>query len=175
MVKEGKTWGINLQARQVSEGVGVVDNNRHLVANVGVEVGKSFAYGSPTVRFHDGEVTAISGEAPANVCYGMATGGAQAGKGLANGYRVGVGVLAGCLHQWSAQTRGRIELSAPYWYHGSHAKAGSSGYLQPKADIGIQHDLSKNSSIRFKATHTWQPNNLADNSEVQLAYLRYFF
>ena len=105
----------------------------------------------------------------------MATGATQVGKGLANGYRVGAGVLAGCVQQWTPHTRGTLEVSAPYWYHGSHAKAGSSGYWQPKASLGVQHDLSKNAALRLTAAHTWQPNGLANDSDVQLAYVRYFF
>ncbi|WP_230661199.1 Lnb N-terminal periplasmic domain-containing protein [Psychrobacter sp. I-STPA10] len=174
-VKKGKTWGLNIQARQVSEGVGEVDYNRHLVANLSAEVGKSFAYGAPVADISDNQVTAISAEPPPNVCYGLATAATQVGKGLANGYRIGTGVLAGCRQQWTPHTRSTIEVAAPYWYHGSHAKAGSNGYWQPTASIGVQHDLSKNSAIRLSATHTWQPNDLADNSDIQLSYLHHFF
>lgn len=174
-VKQGKSWGLNIQARQVSEGVGKVDHNHHLVANLSAEMGKSFAYGAPKAAITNGYVTAISAEPPPNVCYGMLTGAVQGGKGLANGYRVGAGVLAGCIQQWTNHTRSQIEVATPYWYHGSHAKMGSSGYWQPKASIGVQHDLSKNSALRLKATHTWQPNDLKDNSDIQLSYLRYFF
>ncbi|WP_227431076.1 DUF4105 domain-containing protein [Psychrobacter sp. I-STPA6b] len=175
VVKNGKTWGLHMQARQVSEGVGEVDYNQHLVGSVGVEYGYSFAYGQPKVDYQQGQIQRISGERPANICYAMTTAGAQVGKGLANGFRIGTGALVGCQQHWGEKTRALAELSAPYWYHGHHAKSGSSGYWQPTASLGVQHDLSKNSAIRLQANHTWQPNDLKDNSDIQLAYLHYFF
>lgn len=166
--RKGVTWGGHFRVTQVNDASSKqteAQADDHLVASVGAEYGKSWAFGTPAVA---------SGQIPPQLCYVMGTGGAQVGKGLNKGYRVGVGANLGCYFKVTNQLRAQAELQLPYWYHGgSNEVMRSSGYWQPQATVGMQYDINRNNALRLNLSQQWYDD--AENSEdMQLAYLRYF-
>lgn len=139
--ENGKSWGGQISIEQQSDGA-----TEHLVGNIGGEYGWSVAYGSPTLD---------SGKIPPNICYALATGNAQAGKGLQQGYRMGIGTTLGCIQQFSDKLRGTAEIAIPFWYQGG--RRGDDGYWQPSTNLGIQYDINANNAVRLTHQYQWQP------------------
>ncbi len=158
--RKGKSWGIELSGKQVN------DPNqqnkkldpRHLVGNARYERGVSYAFGKPKGRY----------ELPPHLCYALANGNLQAGKGLTKGFRIGAGANAGCRVLISDKLRLTAEVDTPYWYHGK-----KKGYWQPVANLGMQYDVAKNHGLRVTANHEFN-KDIAENTDVQLAWVWHF-
>lgn len=173
----GRSWGGQIGLTQVSDGFGDPDkqpHNRHLVANLGAEYGWSMAYGLPKLAENS-----VTTQIPPNICYALGTGNAQFGKGLAKGYRIGVGATLGCIQQFNDKLRGTLSFDLPYWYqaHGGDDLPNiknRNGYWQPQANLGVQYDLNRHHALRLNGSYSWQPNQLKNETAGQLAYLYYF-
>lgn len=169
--KSGKTWGANLGATRVNDG-SEANAGDHLVANAAYEHGISMAFGTPT---------AGSGELPPQLCYALGMGATQVGKGINNGWRVGIGANLGCRYQLNPKLRAHAELQLPYWYHGDINKisdksvdSNASGhYWQPIATFGVQYDIDRAQAVRLQGSHDFQ-HRVRDQDDVQLAYVKYF-
>ncbi len=162
--KEGNTWGVSVEATRVNDG-SQEEGGDHLVGSAAYEKGVSWAFG--TARKGTGEM-------PPQLCYALATGSAQAGRGITNGYRLGVGVNAGCLYRINNQLRAQAELQLPYWYHGDSSVADvKSHYWQPVTTLGLQYDINRKQALRLDASFDWQ-DRVDANDDVKLAYRRYF-
>lgn len=169
--KSGKTWGVNLGATRVHDG-SEPKGGGHLVANAAYEQGGSLAFGTPR---------AGSGELPPHLCYALAAGAAQVGKGINNGWRVGVGANLGCRYQFNPKLRAHAELQLPYWYHGDIDKmsdntvaSNASGYYwQPIATLGMQYDIDRTQAVRLQGSYDFQ-DRVRDQDDVQLSYVKYF-
>ncbi len=162
--QKGKTWGVSVEATRINDG-SQQEGDDHLVASTTVEYGKSWALG--TAR-------ANTGEMPPQLCYTLATGAVQAGRGINKGYRVGAGINAGCLYQINNRLRAQAQLQLPYWYHGNSDQADVQGhYWQPITTLGLQYDIDKNQAVRLDASYEWQ-DRIDANDDIKLAYMRYF-
>ena len=162
--KKGQTWGASVEATRINDG-SQQDGADHLVASTTLEYGKSWAFGTPPAN---------SGEMPPQLCYTLATGAVQGGRGISKGYRVGAGVNAGCVYQINNQLRAQAELQLPYWYHGSSDDSNVRGhYWQPISSLGLQYDIDKKQALRINANYEWQ-DRIDANDDVQLLYRRYF-
>ena len=162
--QKGTTWGVSVEATRINDG-SQQEGADHLVASTTVEYGKSWALG--TAR-------ANTGEMPPQLCYTLATGAVQAGRGINKGYRVGAGINAGCLYQINNRLRAQAQLQLPYWYHGNSDQADVQGhYWQPITTLGLQYDIDKNQALRFDASYDWQ-DRVDANDDIKLAYMRYF-
>lgn len=162
-VKNKNAWGLDAGLKQVLDGATHQVDNRHLVANLGFEYGKSLAFGRPPIG---------SGEIPPNLCYGLGKIATQVGKGLENGYRTGIGANIGCQMQFNDRARGLAELSLPYWMNGESGDRGR--YWQPKLDIGAQYDINRYHALRLTASREWLKNNDTHADSVAINYLHYF-
>ncbi|MDO4449807.1 MAG: DUF4105 domain-containing protein [Moraxella sp.] len=98
------------------------------------------------------------------LCYTLGTGTAQAGQ-VARGYRLGVGVQAGCAYHLNDKTRLHTELSLPIWYH-------DKAYLTPKISLGGQYDVSKTLGVRLLADY--ERIDDFDKKGVNIGIVRYF-
>lgn len=137
----------------------------YLVASTTFERGKSWVFGTPPVN---------TGEMPPQLCYTLATGAMQAGRGITKGYRAGVGINAGCLYQINTQLRVHAQLQVPYWYHGSSNQQEVTGhYWQPISTFGLQYDIDKRQALRLDASYEWQ-NRIDAQDDIRVAYMRYF-
>ncbi len=158
--RKGKTWGIELSGKQVNEpnqqNKGL--EQRHLVANARYEKGLSYAFGKPKGVY----------ELPPHLCYALANGNLQAGKGLTKGFRLGAGANIGCRVLLNNKLRLTAEVDSPYWYHGK-----KQGYWQPIANLGMQYDIAQNHGVRVTAKHEFN-KDVAENTDVQLAWLWHF-
>lgn len=171
--KTGKTWGLNLGATRVNDGSEPAGSD-HLVANAAYEQGVSVGFGA---------AKAGTGQQPPQLCYALGTGMTQVGKGINNGWRVGVGANLGCRYQLSSKLRAQAEVQVPYWYHGDidtdaniDANTGENGtghYWQPIATLGVQYDIDRNQAIRLQGNYEFQ-DRVRDKDDVQLAYVKYF-
>ena len=162
--KKGQTWGASVEATRINDG-SQEDGTDHLVASTTLEYGKSWAFGTPPAN---------SGEMPPQLCYALATGAVQGGRGINKDYRVGAGVNAGCLYQINNQLRAQAELQLPYWYHGSSDAPEVTGhYWQPITTFGLQYDIDKKQALRLNASYDWQ-ERVDSNDDVKLSYMRYF-
>ena len=162
--KKGKTWGASIEANRVNDGSQEAGRD-HLVGSVAYESGWSWAFGAPKAN---------TGAMPPQLCYALAMGSAQAGRGINKGYRVGAGVNAGCVYQINNQLRAQAELQLPYWYHGDSNEPDVRGhYWQPITMLGLQYDIDKKQALRLKASYEWQ-DRVDANDDVQLSYRRYF-
>ncbi|MFZ2844525.1 DUF4105 domain-containing protein [Psychrobacter sp.] len=162
--KKGQTWGASVEATRINDG-SQEDGTDHLVASTTLEYGKSWAFGTPPAN---------SGEMPPQLCYALATGAVQGGRGINKGYRVGAGVNAGCLYQINNQLRAQAELQLPYWYHGSSDAPEVTGhYWQPITTFGLQYDIDKKQALRLNASYDWQ-DRVDANDDIKLSYMRYF-
>ncbi len=162
--KKGQTWGASVEATRINDG-SQQDGTDHLVGSTTLEYGKSWAFGTPPAN---------SGEMPPQLCYALATGAVQGGRGINKGYRVGAGVNAGCLYQINNQLRAQAELQLPYWYHGSSDAPEVTGhYWQPITTFGLQYDIDKKQALRLNASYDWQ-DRVDANDDVKLSYMRYF-
>ncbi|WP_367105616.1 DUF4105 domain-containing protein [uncultured Psychrobacter sp.] len=162
--EKGDTWGASIEATRVNDG-SQEEGGAHLVGSTAFEYGKSWAFGEPKAN---------SGEMPPQLCYTFATGAAQAGRGINNGFRVGAGVNAGCLYQINNQLRAQAELQLPYWYHGSSSEDDiKSHYWQPITTLGLQYDIDKKQALRINASYEWQ-DRVDANEDIKLSYMRYF-
>ena len=162
--KKGQTWGASVEATRINDG-SQEDGADHLVGSTTLEYGKSWAFGTPPAN---------SGEMPPQLCYGLATGAVQGGRGINKGYRVGAGVNAGCLYQINNQLRAQAELQLPYWYHGSSDEPEVTGhYWQPITTLGLQYDIDKKQALRLNASYDWQ-DRVDANDDIKLSYMRYF-
>lgn len=171
--KTGKTWGLNLGATRVNDGSKPVGGD-HLVASAAYEQGVSVGFGT---------AKAGTGQQPPQLCYALGTGLTQVGKGINNGWRIGVGADLGCRYQLSPKLRAQAEVQLPYWYHGdidegakvhSSTAARSTGhYWQPIATLGVQYDIDRNQAIRLQGNYEFQ-DRVRDKDDVQLAYVTYF-
>ena len=169
--KEGQTWGASIEATQINDG-SQQDGAAHLVGSATFEYGKSWVFGQPPAV--DADNGKLTGEMPQQLCYTLATGALQGGRGINKGYRVGAGVNAGCRYQINNRLRAQAELQLPYWYHGSSDSAEVRGhYWQPISTIGMHYDIDKNQALRIKASYDWQ-DRVEDNDDIQLSYMRYF-
>ncbi|WP_201529498.1 DUF4105 domain-containing protein [Psychrobacter frigidicola] len=167
--QKGKTWGANIEATRISDG-SQQEGTDHLVGSTTLEYGKSWAFGTPRT----GPSGSVTGEMPPQLCYTLATGAVQAGRGINKGYRVGAGLNAGCLYQINNQLRAQAELQLPYWYHGSSDELDVRGhYWQPITTLGLQYDIDKKQALRLNASYDWQ-DRVDANDDVKLAYMRYF-
>ncbi len=157
--RKGKSWGIELSGKQVNDpnqqNKGL--EQRHLVGNARYERGLSYAFGKPKGRY----------ELPPHLCYALANGNVQAGKGLTKGFRIGAGANVGCRVLLNDKLRLTAEVDTPYWYHGKN------GYWQPVANLGMQYDVAKNHGLRVTANHEFN-DNIAENTDVQVAWLWHF-
>ena len=162
--KKGQTWGASVEATRVNDG-SQQDGTDHLVGSTTLEYGKSWAFGTPPAN---------SGEMPPQLCYALATGAVQGGRGINKGYRMGAGVNAGCVYQINNQLRAQAELQLPYWYHGSSDGPEVTGhYWQPITTLGLQYDIDKKQALRFNASYDWQ-QRVDANDDIKLSYMRYF-
>ncbi|MBP2280110.1 hypothetical protein H4W00_000923 [Psychrobacter sp. PL19] len=162
--KKGKTWGVSIEATRVNDG-SQQDGTDHLVGSMTYETGKSWAFGTPRAQ---------TGEMPPQLCYALATGATQAGRGINKGVRVGAGVNAGCRYQINNQLRAQAELQLPYWYHGGSDEPDVRGhYWQPVTTLGLQYDIDKKQALRLNASYDWQ-DRVDANDDIQLSYRRYF-
>ncbi len=162
--KKGQTWGASVEATRINDG-SQEDGTDHLVGSTTLEYGKSWAFGTPPAN---------SGEMPPQLCYALATGAVQGGRGINKGYRVGAGVNAGCLYQINNQLRAQAELQLPYWYHGSSDEPEVTGhYWQPITTLGLQYDIDKKQALRLNASYDWQ-DRVDANDDIKLSYMRYF-
>lgn len=171
--KTGKTWGLNLGATRVNDGSEPAGGD-HLVANAAYEQGVSVGFGG---------AKAGSGQQPSQLCYALGTGMTQVGKGINNGWRVGVGANLGCRYQVSPKLRAQAEVQVPYWYHGdidvdanvktNTGERGTGHYWQPIATLGVQYDIDRNQAIRLQGNYEFQ-DRVRDKDDVQLAYVKYF-
>lgn len=167
--KKGKTWGASIEATRIDDG-SQQEGVDHLVASMRYEAGLSWAFGS--LRNNSSDV--VTGEMPPQLCYTFATGAAQAGRGITKGFRVGVGMSAGCRYQINNQLRAQAELQLPYWYHGDSSAPYVHGhYWQPITTLGLQYDIDKRQALRLNASHDWQ-DRIDANDDIQLSYRRYF-
>ena len=170
--KKGKTWGASLEATQVNDG-SQQQGEAHLVGSLGLEYGKSWVFGTPrsTAGLAEGQ---LSAEMPQQLCYALAMGAVQGGRGINNGFRVGAGINTGCRYQLNNQLRVQAELQLPYWYHGDSSQSEvQANYWQPISTIGVQYDIDRNQALRINANYDWQ-DRVKDNDDIQLSYLRYF-
>lgn len=162
--KKGKTWGASIEANRVNDGAREAGRD-HLVGSVAYESGWSWALGTPKAN---------TGAMPPQLCYALAMGSAQVGRGIYKGYRVGAGMNLGCLYQINNQLRAQAQLTLPYWYHGNSEEAGARGhYWQPISTIGLQYDIDKTQAVRLDASHEWQDRIVA-NDDIKVSYRRYF-
>ncbi|MBS9779995.1 MAG: DUF4105 domain-containing protein [Moraxellaceae bacterium] len=158
--RKGKSWGIELSGKQIndpnqqSKGL----EQRHLVANARYEQGFAYAFGKPKGRY----------ELSPHLCYALANGNVQAGKGLTKGFRIGAGANAGCRILVSDKLRLTAEIDTPYWYHGN-----KKGYWQAITNIGMQYDIAKNHGVRLTANHEFN-KDITENTNIQLAWLWHF-
>ena len=166
--QKGKTWGASVEATRVNDG-SRRDGTDHLVASTTLEYGKSWAFGTPATESSG----LISAEMPPQLCYALATGAVQGGRGISKGYRVGAGVNAGCVYQINNQLRAQAELQLPYWYHGSSDEDAQGSYWQPITTLGLQYDIDKKQALRINASYDWQ-DRVDANDDIKLAYMRYF-
>lgn len=168
--KHKSAWGLDVglqqafdKARYQSHNATASDKDSHLVGNIGLEYGKSVAYGSPL---------AGSGELPPNVCYALGNLATQFGKGLDKGFRVGVGANVGCLQQFGDNWRGLFEVKLPYWLSGDNS---DERYWQPSVSIGTQYDLTKNHAFRLLASREFLGSHSADTADkVSVSYVHYY-
>lgn len=161
-IKNKASWGTQVGLEQVFDKARG-DGKNHLVGNIDLEYGKSFAYGTPM---------AGSGEIPPNICYALGDIATQFGKGLDKGVRVGLGANLGCIQQFGDRLRGVAELNVPYWISGDSS---TERYWQPKLSIGTQYDLSKFNAIRLLASREWLDKDNADTADkLSLSYVHYF-
>lgn len=164
--KNKASWGIDVSLQQAFDKARYQqqsDDDSHLVGNINLEYGKSFAYGSPL---------AGSGELPPNICYGLGNVASQFGKGLDNGFRVGLGANLGCIQQFGQNFRGLAEISLPYWLSGDRS---NERYWQPKLSIGAQYDINQFNAIRLLASRDFLGSHSADKADkVSVSYVTYF-
>lgn len=175
----GNSWGVSLEAKQVNDG-SQKNGDAHLVGSGSFEYGKSWAFGalpSKTLSLDDKTNSTdkpLSGEMPQQLCYALAMGTVQGGRGINNGFRVGTGINAGCRYQLNNQLRLQAELQLPYWYHGDSQQSDvKTNYWQPLSTLGLQYDIDKNQALRLNASYDWQ-ERISANNDIQLAYMRYF-
>lgn len=162
-IKKGTSWGGNIGLQQVYDGLSKNTDSQHLIANLSGEYGFSVAYGKINPTF---------GNIPINICYALATGAMQIGKGLTKGYQLGIGTNIGCLQHFHPNFRGMLEVSLPYWIAGDSK---DEHYWQPKATVALHYDISKNQALRTNASYVWQPNSFKKNQqEFSIQYLQYF-
>lgn len=167
--EKGKTWGANIEATRINDG-SQQGGNGHLVGSTTLEYGKSWAFGTPRTDASG----LMSGEMPPQLCYALATGALQGGRGINKGYRVGAGVNAGCIYQFNNRLRAEAELQLPYWYHGSSDQVDVKGsYWQPITMIGLQYDIDKRQALRLNTSYELQ-DRVEANDDFNLAYIRYF-
>ncbi len=171
--RKGKSWGMELSAIQVNDpsldynNTTIADHplsQQHLVGNIRFEQGLSYAFGKPKSRY----------DLPPQLCYALANGSAQVGKGIYKGFRIGAGASLGCTYQLVDKFRVTGELNLPYWYHGTGDTSNhKQGYWQPIASLGMQYDVAKNHGIRLTASHEFN-RRIAEDTDVQLAWQWYF-
>ena len=158
--KPKPAWGLHLQFRQVTD-ASSPDNGDHLVMDNRIEYGRSWTLGKGASG---------TGDLSDTLCYVFGGAGAQIGK-INQGYRIGVGASAGCMHHASDKLRLLGELAVPVWYHYDKAD-NRSAYLQPSVSVGMQYDLSRSHALRLTGKVEKVNNNTQE--QVQLQYLRYF-
>ena len=158
--KPKNAWGLHLGFRQVTD-ASSLENGDHLVMDNRIEYGRSWTLG----RGASG-----TGDLSDTLCYVFGGAGGQIGK-INQGYRIGVGATAGCLHHVSDKLRLMGELAVPVWYHYDKAD-NRSAYLQPSVSVGMQYDLSRSHALRL--TGKVERVNHDTQEQVQLQYLRYF-
>ncbi|MDN5566470.1 MAG: DUF4105 domain-containing protein [Psychrobacter sp.] len=167
--QKGQTWGATIEATRINDG-SQQGGTGHLVASTTLEYGKSWAFGTPRIDASG----LMTGEMPPQLCYTLATGALQGGRGINKGYRAGVGINAGCIYEINNQLRAQAQLQLPYWYHGSSDQADVQGsYWQPIASFGLQYDIDKKQALRLNASYEWQ-DRIEANEDFSLAYMRYF-
>ena len=167
--EKGKTWGANIEATRINDG-SQQGGTGHLVGSTTLEYGKSWAFGAPRTDASG----LMSGEMPPQLCYALATGALQGGRGINKGYRVGAGINAGCIYQLNNRLRAEAELQLPYWYHGSSDQLDvKDSYWQPITTIGLQYDIDKKQALRLNASYELQ-DRVDANDDFSLAYMRYF-
>ena len=167
--QKGRTWGATIEATRINDG-SQQGGTGHLVASTTLEYGKSWVFGTPRIDASG----LMTGEMPPQLCYTLATGALQGGRGINKGYRAGVGVNAGCIYQINNRLRAEAELQLPYWYHGSSDQVDVQGnYWQPIASFGLQYDIDKKQALRINASYDWQ-DRIDANDDLSLAYMRYF-
>lgn len=167
--KKGTTWGAAIEATRVNDGSqnDALQNSDkdHLVASTSFEYGWSWAFGAPKLG---------TGQMPPQLCFAMANGTAQAGRGISKGYRVGAGLDTGCYYQINERLRAAAGLQLPYWYHGdSSDESIKSRYWQPISSLGLQYDIDKNQALRLEASYEWL-DRIESQEDIKLSYKRYF-
>lgn len=158
--KQTQAWGIDIGFRRVFDASNFA-NHDHLVFHLRQEKGKSWVVGT---------AKAGTGELPNGLCYTLANWGAQLGN-INQGYRLGVGVSAGCVRHVSDNLRLSGELVLPLWYHYDRS-ADRSAYLQPRAQASVQYDLNPRHSLRLTAQ--LEKLHKDHDHQVKLHYLTYF-
>lgn len=167
--KKGSTWGAAIEATRVNDGSqnDALQNSDkdHLVGSTSFEYGWSWAFGTPKLG---------TGQMPPQLCFAMANGTAQAGRGISKGYRVGAGLDTGCYYQINDRLRAAAGLQLPYWYHGSSSDESlKTRYWQPITSLGLQYDIDKNQAVRLDANYEWL-DRIESQDDVKLSYKRYF-
>lgn len=167
--KKGATWGAAIEATRVNDGSqneALQNSDKdHLVGSTSFEYGWSWAFGTPKLG---------TGQMPPQLCFAMANGTAQAGRGISKGYRVGAGIDTGCYYQINERLRASAGLQLPYWYHGdSSDESITSHYWQPISSLGLQYDIDKNQALRLDASYEWR-DRIESQDDIKLSYKRYF-
>lgn len=157
----GKAWGQRLRFTQVTD-ASDTSNQDHLVLDVGMQKGKSW---------NMGQTHAGSGEIADTTCYALIDGGVQVGR-VNQGYRIGAGPVAGCVHYATDHLRGMIEVAAPYYYHHDSANGVRSGYFQPSLSVGVQADIGRTHAVR--AVTKTERNHHDTNTQAMVSLLTYF-
>lgn len=132
----------------------------HLLGNVRVELGQSWTLGQGAIGTSD---------LADSLCYGLGQGALQVGD-IDKGYRLGLGVSVGCIHQQNRRLRYQSELSLPYWYH--QGRHNGTGYWLANLNLSGQYDLGKGG---IRAGIDWQqPKHKTAQTTVRVGYHRYF-
>ncbi|WP_434353191.1 DUF4105 domain-containing protein [Psychrobacter sp. HD31] len=175
--RDGGSWGVDFGLKQVNDASedfskrGANHNpqknelrQQHLVANLGVEKGVSVAFGKVNSQY----------DLPQQLCYAFGAGNVQGGKGLTNGFRLGVGANLGCVYRMNDKLRATAEVNVPYWYHTDTSLTNhKQGYWQPTASIGMQYDMATNHSLRVTADYELSDRVEAD-TDMNVSYNWYF-
>ncbi|OOS03662.1 hypothetical protein B0189_09095 [Moraxella cuniculi] len=137
-------------------------NDDALVFDVGVQRGKSWAFGKTDDN---------RGEFADTVCYALLDGKMQLGR-INQGYRLALGPSLGCVSYLTKSVRMMTQLDMPYYYHPDRGSSNRSGYMQPTVSFAVQKDLSANHALRLTAKA--ERLNDASNKQAMLYLYRYF-
>lgn len=148
-----------------------------LVGYLDYKVGYATSFGQNKKHEYDGNNLTLT-DTP-SICFGQTNVKAQVGQTLDLGWRMAVGLKAGCLVQTSNNSRFMVEAIAPYWFTTDFKDLKQKDNLNtgftPTANLSIHYDIDKNQAIRLESNvvyHELLKEKAPTN--VQLGYLIYF-